>query len=241
MQDFDGPQKMPGGGPGVAPSRAMLATIAAAALSLEAVRLLPGSVSLGPLRRGLASPIRVRLPLLCQLDEDEVAPFEVDALDTSESWDEQVQAQKQWEQEQAANKGATRAEWAVDEEAHFGLGDDAEYDDDPGGVEDFKQKLMASELLKQVRSAAGGIPGAADSDLSNKRVLTSLESVISTLIRLDGKLDAVMARLDKMEKQGLSGAPGAAPPVPPKDAGGWDGEVIEGSYFDYDADDPLLD
>lgn len=223
----------------------MRAIIAVAALSLDAVRLPPSSVSLAHPRRGAVQPARVRLPPLCQLEDEEVAPFEVDALDTSESWEEQLLAQKQWEQEQtakkeAANKEATLAEWGVDEEAHFGLGDDAEYDDDPGGVENFKQKLMASELLKQVRSAAGGTPGAADSDLSNKRVLTSLESVISTLIRLDGKLDAVITRLDKMDKRGVSGAPGEAP-APPKDANGWDGEVIEGAYFDYDSDDPLLD
>jgi hypothetical protein len=222
----------------------MLSAIAAAALGLDAVRLLPGSVSLAPPRRGLVPSPRVRLSPLCQLEDEEVAPFELDALDTSDSWDEQLVAQKKWEQEQAAktyksNHPAYLAEWGVDEEAHFGLGD-AEYDDDPGGVENFKQKLMASELLKQVRSAAGGMPGAADSDLSNKRVLTSLESVISILIRLDGKLDAVMARLDKLEKLGSSGAPGDAP-APPKDAGEWDGQVVEGAYFDYDADDPLLD
>jgi hypothetical protein len=184
---------------------------------------------------------------LCKLEDEDVAPFEVDALDTSDSWDDQLLAQRKWEQEQtakteAAKKEATMADWGVDEEAHFGLGDDAEYDADPGGMEDFKQKLMASEVLKQVRSAADAAPGATDSDLSNKRVLTSLASVISTLIRLDTKLDAVIARLDKMEKKrGASSAAPADAPGPPKDAGGWDGQVIEGSHFDYDADDPLLD
>lgn len=179
---------------------------------------------------------RIGLRPVCQIDDEEL-----DAMDTSDTWDAQLEAQRRWEADQAAKKTerpqTNRADWYVDEEAHFGLGDNAEHDDDLGGVENFKQKLMASELLNQVREAAGGASGSADNELSNKRILTSLESVISTLIRLNDKIDSVIAKLERMEKEGQSGA---STPPPPIDDGGWDGDAIEGAHFDYDDDDPLI-
>jgi len=216
----------------------MLLAFAVAVASFNALRLSPASVHLRPalaLARTHSSPV-------CQLDEND----EIDALDTSDSWESQMAEQRLWQVEQVAkdiDQQANLADWAVDEGAHLGLGDDAAPDEDkvtPDTVEDFKQKLVDMEVLNQVRSAAGGAPGAADNELSNKRVLTSLESVIGQLIRLDKKLDALTSKVDKLAARGVSGAAPAAPAAPAVDDGGWDGDAMEGAYFDYDDDDPLI-
>lgn len=198
------------------------------------------------------SAARVSISPLCQLDDDEI-----DAMDTSDSWESQLAALTTWQEAQtelpdkkteaSADWTSAAVDWRIDEDAHLGLGDTG-YDDDIGGVEDFKQKLVASQLLDQVRTAAAaGGTGTGGEDGSNKRVLTALEGVLNALNRLDRKIDLLLAlrgdavNVKRLQSNGASGGDDVAMiPASGQGADEWDGEVDESAYFDYNADDELL-
>ena len=154
---------------------------------------------------------------------------EVDALDTSDSWEDQLAEQQRWKsaQDAAAAPPPMPDEWGVDEEAHYDLGADSD------------DEWTAAELLDSVQRAA---IGARVQVQTPDRTQESLKAVISQLARLEAKLDALTESVQKM-----AAAPAAAPagpaaaalatPVAPE----WNGEVGEAVYFDDDAEDEGLE
>ena len=170
--------------------------------------------------------------------EEEVNGDELDYLDTSDSWDQQLAEMEAWQAAQKSEAAPPELESAetwdgtIDEEAHFGFGGD-----DEGGSE-----------------AAVPLPATPVSD---KAVLNSLEAVLNALARLDEKMTTLEAKVDAVQAELRSGAvsapsPGSDSPTipsssspaqstatPAKDeaSGGWDGEVDESAWFDEDDDD----
>lgn len=168
-------------------------------------------------------------PQLPDLPEGESTEDELDALDTVSSWDEELAQMKAWEAQQKgfAAETAGGAEGPhVDEEAHLGLDDD----DDESPAEEQQRQLeeMKAAMLLMDAAKSGAASDAAGS--SDSRVLTSLDSVLRTMMRLEQKVDALSAAVDKLSQR--AAGPGAAPGT---DA--WDGEVDENAWFDQDDDD----
>jgi len=195
-----------------------------------------------------------------QIDDDD----ELDALDTVESWDDELAAQRAWEASQAQQGGTLDSATGVDEEAHLGLDDD---DDE----------TEAERILRQVtEKQAAFLQGQAASSEPDKRVLTSLEAVLSTMMRLNDQIQQLSKEVAEL-KAVVSGSPAPSPPpspprpsplptesspspslpaapsaVPaapssapaapssppsPPASDGWDGVVDEGAWFDDDADE----
>jgi len=91
---------------------------------------------------------------------------ELDALDTSDSWEAQAEAERLWlenqkEQQKKEQRSEPdepyRAEWRVDEDAHLGLGDDG----DDMELADWRSVRAAERLLAQV-PAATNIVGSSE-------------------------------------------------------------------------------
>ena len=118
------------------------------------------------------TPVRLRAAsAVCQADDD---PWdeELDAADTTSSWDEEIAAMEAWK----AGKSAS-PDWSgeqaghVDEDAHYGFEDPE--DPDAMRQRQLSEKNAALELL--ARAAGGGAPQA---EPGNARVLTALDSVL---------------------------------------------------------------
>mmetsp|Transcript_113344 Transcript_113344/g.206542 ORF Transcript_113344/g.206542 Transcript_113344/m.206542 type:complete len:270 (-) Transcript_113344:48-857(-) len=187
--------------------------------------------------RVLAPHIQVSM----QLDDDEL-----DSQDTSDSWDEQLAAQAAWEKtkikEGDLKPPPNDAGWAVDEEAHF------DFDDDDDDVEPPPKDPLS--VLRQVTQAPAPAPAPAPATVAgspNTVTLTvsvdpdtvmvnkvSLSSVLTTLMRIEEKVDKLMSKVDKLESAPLAAS---TPSTAAKDDGGWDGEIDEMAYFDDDPDD----
>lgn len=215
----------------------MWARLAAAALCV-----LPAAGLLLSPPAGLTRP---RLPrVVCARlsagdDREWSADDELDAADTTSSWEEELAESKAWQAKQAPADEA----WAVDEEAHLGLDDD---DDEPR--DDMLRRQLAEKQAALMLDALEGEKGAAE----EPRVLESLKAVLSSLSRLEQKLDRLEKKVDGLSTEGSAAAPagpsagpdggGAAPArfeeraTPGTDAPTWDGEVDEAAYFDDDGD-----
>lgn len=187
---------------------------------------------------------------------------ELDASQTSDAWDDQVADYQRWKAQQAAEAAASMESNLplalrfpdVDEEAHLDLGP-AGGDDE----EDPNARMLRQLSEKQAQVMLDAIEGKAGSS-ADKRVLTSLEAIISTLSKLSDKVDKLSSKLDKLQVAGAAVAhppsnPAAVPQaasadVPPSDlaaappgtkpAASWDGEVDETAWFDEDEDEDDL-
>lgn len=174
---------------------------------------------------------------------------ELDAFDTSDSWDEQAAAQAAWEKSESVAKGGDVPPppvdygWAVDEEAHYDLGDDDEDEPLP------KDPLSVLRQVTQAKSSAPASAPASVAGSPNTVTLTvsvdpdtvmvnkvSLASVLTTLMRIEEKVDKLIKKVDKLESSPVSTASAAASSVE-SDTGGWNGEIDEMAYFDDDPDD----
>ena len=185
---------------------------------------------------------------------------ELDASQTSDAWDDQVADFQRWKAQQAAEAAASIESNLplalrfpdVDEEAHLDLGRDDE--------EDPNARMLRQLSEKQAQVMLDAMEGKAGSS-ADKRVLTSLEAIISTLSKLSDKVDKLSSKLDKLQLAGAAPAPSpsnpaavpqaasadvppsdlaAAPPAGTKPAASWDGEVDETAWFDEDADEDDL-
>ena len=202
-------------------------------------------------------PVKLRAAsAVCQADDD---PWdeELDAADTTSSWDEEIAAMEAWK----AGKSAS-PDWSgeqaghVDEDAHYGFEDPE--DPDAMRQRQLSEKNAALELL--ARAAGGGAPPEAEP--GNARVLTALDSVLRSMMRLEERLGAIEKKMDGMLAAGGAAptaadtaptaadaaSPSAPPPPPsaaPADAAApkaeeWNGEVDEEAWFDNDADEEEL-
>eukprot|EP00746_Dinoflagellata_sp_MGD_P011985 gnl/MRDRNA2_/MRDRNA2_125363_c0_seq1.p1 gnl/MRDRNA2_/MRDRNA2_125363_c0~~gnl/MRDRNA2_/MRDRNA2_125363_c0_seq1.p1 ORF type:complete len:346 (+),score=93.58 gnl/MRDRNA2_/MRDRNA2_125363_c0_seq1:63-1100(+) len=194
---------------------------------------------------------------------------ELDAMDTSDAWEDQIAEMRAWEasQKQQASAGQQQEvvpmpkssaddQWdgEVDEGAWF---DDEAEDEDPKerAARQLAEK-QAAELLARIESTRGGSvsPSEAAQAVSPDRVMTSLESILNAIASLNQKVDAmdakINAKLDRLSKAAPATSDGASAPSPPsapssdaKESGEeWDGQVDESAWFDEDADAaPLAD
>jgi hypothetical protein len=165
------------------------------------------------------------------LDADE----ELDAADTTSSWDEEVAAMRAWEAAQAAKRPApapAASESGVDEEAHFGFAEDAE-DDTDRILRQVAEKQAALALLEGslLQRVAGAEVGAESGDA--KVILGSLTAVLNSLTRLTEAVAKLNAKVDALAAGLRAAAPSAAESAPPAE----DGEVREDAWFDDDPDD----
>ena len=241
--------------------RAAKTLLAAGQAQLLAMRLHLVLLALGAARAlwlpAVRPPVRLRAAsAVCSADDD---PWdeELDAMDTTSSWDEEIAAMEAWK----AGKSAS-PDWSgeqaghVDEDAHYGFEDPE--DPDAMRQRQLSEKNAALELL--ARAAGGGAPPEAEP--GNARVLTALDSVLRSMMRLEERLGAIEKKMD-----GMLAAGGAAPtaadtaptaadaaspsaPAPPPSAAPadddapkaeeWNGEVDEAAWFDVDADEEEL-
>ena len=258
----------------------MVAAVLCLCLSAAAALRVP-SVGVAPRPAALASR-RAPVPLM-QLpfipppgpsDRGDDDDDELDALEGCDSWEEQMAEQAMWEAEMAKKQstppkntfgsgnemsGNDNAAVPVDESAHLGLGDD----DDETPAEIAARQIAekkASEFYTRV-TASAAVP-------ETKRLMTSLEAVLNSMMRLETKVeklttkvDNLQAKLDKRPAAAESAAATppadvtgnattpatpatpAAPAVPdaPDVSGGWDGVEDESAYFDDDDDDDFAD
>ena len=204
-----------------------------------------------------AAPLRLQMR-----DDDE----ELDALDGCDDWDQAMKEQEQWMAEQKAKKESYGGSFGkaslqsdddgpleVDESAWFD-----EPDDEETPAEMAKRQMaekQAAEMLARIQAAA---PTAPD----NSKVMTSLESVLTMMMRLEAKVDNLTTLVEKLRKETpvLKDTPtpppaaAAAPkaedetpaeptkkPLPPPVTDEWDGTVDEGAWFDDDPDEDFAD
>lgn len=187
-----------------------------------------------------ATSLRVTVPRLSD-DEDY---DELDALDTTESWDEELAQMEAWKASQEKKSAAELPLDDVDEEAWF----DEKDDEDPAA------RTLRQLSEKQAAMMLNAIEAKSPPSGSNKPVLTSLEAVITMLTRIEGKVDALSAKVAKLEgSTTATGSSSVSPPNPASTAASsdenksakgeekaetqWDGEVDESAWFDVEDDD----
>jgi len=181
--------------------------------------------------------------VVCREDDNEL-----DAEDTVDSWDAQMAEQAAWEAAMEKSRGGSSAgsdvnpETGVDEEAHFGLGDD---DDETPAERTMRQlaEKQASVMLSQFE--------ASRAPPENTRVMTSLSAVLTVLARLEDKVDRLSARVEALAAEDSPSAPPPPPPGPPvvpsesspaaappasPPAPDYSWEVDETAWFDDDGD-----
>ena len=206
--------------------------------------------------RSLRAPLACRTSTLAALSDDDE---ELDAEDTVDSWDAQLAEMEAWAAQQKAQETSSDAssildsDTGVDEDAHFGLGDDDDDEDAAGRALRQLTEKQASLVLRRIEEQQ-----AAQSPPSDKAVLTSLSAVLTSLNALTAKVDALTLKVDKLQQKmdSASTAPAStevasaepetapaatdatppAPPAPPA-APEWDGNVDESAWFDDDGDD----
>ena len=148
---------------------------------------------------------------------------ELDAMDTSDSWDDQLAMQEAWLAAQKKKQGQAAAPEPeadgldVDEEAHYDFTDPD--DDDRPDWRDVRAGVVgkrASELsilsgvIGQRPSSPPPAPAAAPADTA------ALEAVVRTLARLEEKIDRIEKAMRLEEKIDRIGeAMGIEPPSPP--------------------------
>lgn len=165
---------------------------------------------------------------------------ELDAMDTSTSWDEQLDEFEAWqamqkavekakEPAQAAQKTPVEAPLTVDEEAHLDL--EAFGEDEDAAARTLRQiSEKQAQLTLQAIELKNGPP-------TDKAVLTSLEAIINALGRLTDKVDKLSAKVDTLQSE--AAAVPAATPAGPEE---WDGKVDEEAWrLDDDGGDDLPD
>ena len=189
--------------------------------------------------RPASAALRLRQDLLrAQSNDDDDA---LDAMDTSDAWDDQLAEQRAWEAAMAAkNKpketpapappAADSSRWdgEIDESAWF---DEADDESDKDRVARQLAEKQASLLLSRIEGSGGAATaGAVIADgPSTKRVMTSLESVLNAISRLSDKVDALSDKVDRalLSQQGggggestaaPSGTSSSPPPPPPAPA-----------------------
>lgn len=203
-----------------------------------------------------AGEVTPPLGLLSQLAQagsaqsDTPAEDELDAFDTSDSWDEQEAAEAAWKAAQQAEASASATPsgkssldegTGVDEDAHLGLGDDD--DESPEEIKLRQQaEKQAAIMLRQIQSnaaAVGGSPG-----LDTQRLMTSLGSVLRAIGRLSDKLDDISEKVDALQAASNSATLAtpsfgveSVPALSKKDEFEWDGTIDESAWFDDDDDD----
>ena len=146
---------------------------------------------------------------------------ELDALDTSDSWEAQMQEEQMWKRKR---RETTQSNYdsGVDEEAHFDIGDDSD------------DSWTAAELLDSVKVAA-----AAASDNNVHRTVESLKSIITILTRLEEKVDALSNKVQDLAHRPCSDSTSEEPCAQLESV--WDGTTDETAYFDDDAADGDLE
>jgi len=200
-----------------------------------------------PLRTQACIQARRSVSLQMKLDDGEV-----DAYDTSDSWEEQLAAQRAWlaeEQKKAESaKGGQEGEH-VDESVHVGLGDGDSSQEDEDGFGAYNaaafrelEHARAAKLLRVVEAhqaerasdaafEPSAAPSASTSDGADaaalKRLTVSFEAVISSLTRIESKVEEMSAKIQKLESALLSKGV-----ITGEDAEQWDGVVDESAYFD---------
>jgi hypothetical protein len=211
-----------------------LAMLAAAAL-VPPLALPRGTAWVAPWRAAAHT-----LPRMCDSNDD----GELDADDTVSSWDEQLAEMRAWEEanmKQTSVDAGLSEEAHVDEEAHFGFGDDDETSE---------ERAMRQLAEKQASLMLGRMEGNSPADsggtaMEMKRMLTSIEAVLNAVERLSERLDVVSAKVDKVHASLAGEAAGGAPasdgtPAAPE-GDSWDGNVDEEAWFDDDPDEDLPD
>jgi len=189
----------------------------------------------------LAALMKMRVPLTrpSAVDDDY---DELDAMDTSTSWDEELAEFEAWqamqkaaekakEPAQAAQKTPVEAPLTVDEEAHLDVGGEA-----LGGDEDAAARTLRQMSEKQAQLTLQAIE-LRDGPSTDKAVLTSLEAIINALGRLTNKVDKLSAKVNTLQSE--AAAVPAATPAGPEE---WDGKVDEDAWrLDDDGGDDLPD
>ena len=196
---------------------------------------------------------------------------ELDAEDTTDSWESQLAEQAAWMAAQNKQQGkadvAAAEVWdgEVDETAWFDEEDD---EDDQTRIERQEAEKQLALLLGRIEKAGGKSPVASTAPPDNAKVMLSLKSVLSGMMRLEEKIDDLNEKVDKLLKakgsesenkmapgafgssSSSSSSPSAASPSPPPAASAkkdylpsdWDGNTIEDAYFDEeDTDEELAD
>ena len=225
-------------------------------LSVAALAAAFRAPALAPLR----SPVAARAPIVRAqfippiIESDDDDDFELDDLEGCESWEEAMADQKRWEEEMARKNqqdgfgsgneistpvAAVSDFVPVDEQAHFDLDDD----DETPQERSIRQQAekQAAVLIERAQAAA------TPPDM--QRVMTSLEAVIATMMRLESKVDTLSKKVDALQTSALSTGAAAATsgatgvPMPPPAASpfdGWDGEVDEDAWQIDDPEDSDL-
>ena len=234
----------------------MMSVLLVGLCASAAALLVPSSLNAG--HPGLASA-RVCNPRL-QLGNlpfipppnDDSDDDELDAWDFGDSWEQQEAEQRAWEERMAAEKEgakATKATPPADRPPPVNVVDDdfeanaGAYFDDEVEVEADSDRA-ARQLAEKFAAEALMKAQAASAAPSDKNVMTSLEAVLATMARLETKVDKLTAKVDLLAMQPPSigspsigsptPSPGTVPPPPTSALDGWDGEVDEEAYFDYD-------
>lgn len=233
---------------------------AAAALRVPALFVTPPVA--GPPR---SRTLRLQLPFIPPPGDNDEDMDESDdpAFDGCDDWDAQLAEQKAWEESMASKMGgkntATPAAKGdgdfvpVNEEAHFGLDDDDNETD--------VQRSIREQAEKEARLIIERAT-AASSPTEDSRIMTSLEAVLNTMMRLEGKVDKLTAQVQQLKGQqaAAAAAPTPSPPPPPASTGssppgpatapaapaapefsGWDGVEDESAWFDDDPDEDFAD
>ena len=234
-----------------------------ASASALAPSLLAFRRAMGSSPRAACAP-RLQLPFIPPDFDQNDDGDELDALEGGDSWEQQLAEQKAWEERMALEKAGNTApppeEDApvapapvapasddsmvfVDESAWFD--DEADVEAEADRVARQKMEKAAAETLSRAQTAAP-LP-------NEKRLMTSLEAVLNTMVRLETKLDKLTKKVDALSGKMAPSPPAAdvppadpdAPPAPPTLGAwaveGWDGEVDEDAWFDEDADEDLPD
>lgn len=195
--------------------------LATHACSCSAYSLLPARCAARRLQTTAAAARRAAVPVA----DERFDGFddELDAMDTSDSWDEQLAMQEAWlaaqkkKQGKAADPEPEPDGLTVDEEAHYDF-DDPDDDDRPdwrevrGGVAGQRASELSilSGIVGQRQPspppAAAPAAGPAADDI---RVM--LDAVVRTLARLEEKIDRIEEAMDIQPPS----QPPDAPPSPP--------------------------
>lgn len=176
----------------------------------------------------LASPrLRAAGKLHMQMGEED--PGELDASDTTDSWESQMAEQEAWLAAQKKKSAppaspvvggaASTPMWdgEVDEDAYFDEEDD---EDDATRVQRQAAEKQASIMLARIEAAGGGnvLVGAKRGGPDNAKVMTSLSSILTAMMRLEEKVDALNGKVDQLLEERKKGsgptmAPGAFAPA----------------------------
>ncbi|KAL3907502.1 MAG: hypothetical protein SGPRY_010147 [Prymnesium sp.] len=187
--------------------------------SLLAPASLPSPLVRGCVGRRLPSLSRTSRLLAQTGSFDE----ELDAADTVSDWDEELAASEAFMASRKGRAGSGEVKASSPTPPADAMGNPVA-----------EQLLQLAEQAKtRAMAEESSPPGPADA-IGTKRVLTSLEAVLSQLMRLEEKVDALSAKAS-------TGQPASPSPSPARAAEEWDGEVDDMAYFDDDDDVDLGD